>query len=517
MAITTPEALRHAMQGFQQQQQQQEEEEQETAVARSSQHLKLELGESSDLPSLSAEIRKHTSTNNNNKIKHLVIGSEHDLAKRHMSEPPWSSHEAHTLFDTLAVLVLLGGKSGGGIESLQLQDLGIALGPQGPRFPITLLSKLLAATAPTLKRLTLRVRLTDQVADVLEFADCLRAQTALEAVVWEEWWFPSSHVMIDPSQHHPNGHPNNNDNDEAAPFDVSSILRALACLPRLQQGSIKAMTAGRRRAHLGWLEGDALLDLLTGGHHASTLKHLELVHFQLSNQTIHEVARVLRNNNNNNNTTTSLESLSLDLSQTSSTAAKALFDVLRSDACTIRALQLWASTAADWRQDDCLLHLADALTHNASLAKLAVVTHSRTLQEAVQNVTVVDDRTAEAFCRALESNGSLQTLVLDDYYDDDESSRTTATNDYNIATTTNKPTNDNHRLKLVLILRFYLTMNTSGLRSNLLERYTTTYNNPGAWVQLLTTAIMHVDHAIQLEMVYFFLRLNPTLCHHPLE
>lgn len=548
MAITTPEALRHLLHDFQrQEEQEQDAQDDEGSIGSSlSQHLKLELGEASDLPSLSAEIRHSSNTVNYARIKHLVIGSEHDLVKRYMSEPRWSSasfvQDSDDLFDALAEHPTLMT----GIETLHLQDLGITLGPSGPRFPVKLLSKLLLATtskyskaaekeiadpqspSPSshLKRLTLSVRLTGTASDFEEFSCCLRALTSLEEVVWEEWCFPS-HGGVD--RYHLGTYDTPTNNTLAARIDFNPILQALASLPGVKKVCIKAMTAGgsshnrHRRAPLGWLKSDALVSLLSN---AKSLKHLELVHFQFSNQTIHSMAHALRQNNSNS---FPLESLSLDLSQTSSTAAKAFFDAV-SVTKGLKVFQIWASTGVDWVKDKCLVHLAEILQHNTCLLSLSVVSHARTLHEAiVQNVTVVDNRIAETFCRALESNRTLQKLELDDYFDntfsdnedgdDEESSLCMCLSTASLTNSHPHPARIHATLsrsdKVALMLRFYLNLNMARSRPQLFldDNNSMPYHLSNDWMESL--AAFSVDHyfrPIQLDMVYYFLRLNPALC-----
>jgi hypothetical protein len=84
--------------------------------------LELELGETSDIPGLTAEIRKLQSAIS------LFIGSE-DVEPQHMSELDWGSDEVIELFQALQTLRT--GSCSGGIsmmEEIHLQDLGISYG-----------------------------------------------------------------------------------------------------------------------------------------------------------------------------------------------------------------------------------------------------------------------------------------------------------------------------------------------------------------------------------------------------
>ena len=554
MAITTPVALRHLLHGFQRQEEQEHAQDDDANIGSSlSQHLKLELGETSDLPSLSAEIRHSRNTVNCGRIKHLVIGSEHDLVKRYMSEPHWSSASVVQDIDDLFEALTEHPTLMAGVETLHLQDLGITLGPSGPRFPVKLLSQLLLATtrkyiinaataeeeeeaegqqslssSSHLKRLTLSVRLTGTASDFEEFSRSLRALTSLEEVVWEEWCFPS-HDGVD--RYHLGMYDTITDNTLAVLIDFNSILQALASLPGVEKVCIKAMTAGgsshcrNPRAPLGWLNSDTLVGLLSN---VKSLKHVELVHFQFSNQTIHDMARALRQGTSDS---TPLETFSLDLSQTSPTAAKAFFDAV-SVTRGLKVFQIWASTGVDWVKDKCLVHLAETLQHNACLTNLSVVSHARTLHEAiVQNVTVVDDRIAEAFCRAMESNRTLQKLELDDYFDntfsdsdnedgdDEESSLCVCESTTSLTNSQPHPaaihTTLSRSNKVALMLRFYLNMNTTRARHQLVlgENASMICHQPTEWMESLAAITTdHYFHPIQLDMVYYFLRLNPALC-----
>ncbi|CAB9513947.1 expressed unknown protein [Seminavis robusta] len=411
--------------------------------------LKLELGECSDLVGITHEIRHLRSA------RRLVIGSEE--VAMDMSEPNWLSEDAFMLFDALAALR--------GVQVIQLQDLGITFGPQGPRFPVVLLTRLLqtrvGVARGSLKRLNLSVRLAGDHKAFQELAHCLEGQHSLQHVAWEEWCFPTTDV-----------------GNDAAYFDFNPIVAGLASLPRLESLSVKAMTAGSRRANLGTLAPATLSTLIS---HAR-LRQLQLAHFQLDNKTVRALANALPY-------TTTLQLLSIDLSKTGSRGATKLFDSLRENT-TIADLQIWASTHSSWAQDDVLKHLAkNVLTRHETIESVTILTHSRTLQEAVQNLTVVNDRIASAFVRMMETNYTLEHLVLDDYG------------------SSNIPTKNDARL--MGMIHFYLALNQSKRRQHLMQEYHT-YSRSD-WTDLLAMAVRS-DRDIRLEALYYFLRLNPSLC-----
>ena len=430
MAITTAEALRHMIH-------------QQRHVAT----LRLELGEESDLLALAREVGKLKSA------RSVVIGSEEDMTD--MSEPNWMSTEADELFSALGRLQL--------VEEIQLQDLGITFGPQGPRFPVALLTRLLRGNGnqlhPTLKRLGMGLRLVGNASEFQELADCLRLQKSLRRVSWEEWCFPTTDEGNDP-----------------AFFDINPIVSALAALPKLDSLSIKAMTAGSRKANLGSLNESALVELCQ----SPTLRQLQLAHFRLSSKAVRAAAVALRENK-------TMQLLSLDLSKTGPSGALSLFDMLRYNQ-KLTDFQIWASTQPCWAKNHCLIHLAKALTENSSVKTLAVLTHSRTLAEAMKNLTVVDGAIARAFVQMLETNCTLENLVLDDY--GEELARRGGQS-------------------YMSILQFYLALNRSKRRQHLLQKYHT-YTRED-WTELLAMAIKS-DREIRLEAVHYFLRLNPSLC-----
>lgn len=432
MAITTAEALRRMIH-------------QQRHVAT----LKLELGEASDMEGLALEIGKLRSA------RSVVIGSEEYLMD--MSEPNWTLPEAAELFSALGRLR--------GVEEIQLQDLGITFGPQGPRFPVALLTRLLQqdGSHPTLKRLALGVRLVGDGSEFQNLADCLRLQKSLRRVTWEEWCFPGTEGGSDPAY-----------------FDFNPIVSALATLPKLDSLSIRAMTAGSRNASLGSLDESVLVRLCQ----SPTLRQLQLVYFHLSSKAVSAAAQALRENN-------TLRFLSLDLSKTGPTGALSLFDVLRHNK-KLAEFQIWASTQPSWAKDQCLIQLAKALTENSSVKSLAVLTHSRTLAEAMQNLTVVNDDIARAFVKMLETNCTLEDLVLDDYGEDELARRPGGGQNY------------------TPIIDFYLALNLSKRRQQLLQKYDT-YTRKD-WMELLAMAIKS-ESEIRLEAVHYFLRLNPSLCH----
>jgi hypothetical protein len=159
--------------------------------------LELELGETSDIPGLTAEIRKLQSAIS------LFIGSE-DVEPQHMSELDWGSDEVIELFQALQTLRT--GSCSGGIsmmEEIHLQDLGISYGSHGPRFPVALLTTLLTPlqtkkSTHRLKRLVLSVRLWGESREQFDdLADALRQQTELCRVAWEEWCFPPTMTLVD--------------------------------------------------------------------------------------------------------------------------------------------------------------------------------------------------------------------------------------------------------------------------------------------------------------------------------
>jgi hypothetical protein len=328
-----------------------------------------------------------------------------------------------------------------------------------------------------LKRLVLSVRLVGDALAFSNLAHCLERQHALRHVSWEEWCFPTT-------EH----------GNDAASFEFNPLVAALAKLPHLVSLSIKAMTAGSRRANLGTLSPSTMTAL---GNH-ETLQQLQLVHFQLSNIAVQALATSLQRNTN-----TTLQRLSLDLSKTNAQGAIQLFDALGNNNSTLTDLRLWASTTHPGWGEDCLYHLAQVLqkknttvhSSSSSLVSLEVLTHSRTLQEAVQNLTVVNHGIATAFVRMLETNCTLQHLVLDDYYNDDDDSSNG--DDSSISS------------RLTAIMSFYLALNGSKRRQHLLQQYDTYTRSD--WTDLLTMAVQS-DREIRLEAVYYFLRLNPSLC-----
>lgn len=535
MALTTAKALRQSLLAT------------ASASAECCSCCKLELGESSNLVELTTELSQwlstKTTTSSTRRIRRLVVGSgdddDHDL-----SEPDWTSHEAQHFMATLGRVVVETR-----VEELKVREVGITYGPDGPRFPVTLLSSLLSE-ASYLKRLQLSVRLFGTQEEFEQLAFCLRQQTSLKQVEWEEWTFRGNDEY--------GGMGGNVGDDRDVSFDFNSILRALDTLPELESLSIKAMTAGSRRANLGTLTEEALVNLVVPrldkhNNNTSSLKQLQLVNFRLTDKAVLALGQAMKETASS----TALQFLSLDLSQTGSMAVRQLFDSIFNNTNSsnsnnnnhtsgITEFQIWASTKADWAKDDCLMHLAHCLTGNTSCKSVAVLTHSRTLQEAVRNLTVVDDRVAASFVRMLETNCTLETLVLDDYGEEKEhhyhyhhhhhqEEDAYNSNNNNINTigcntisddgddnNGNNEEEEGHILysscssclsgivnPLTSIMLFYLALNCSGRKQNLLQKYDTF--SPREWTDALNMALMMSDEDIKLEIVYYLLRLNPAM------
>ena len=459
MVITTVESLKESTAGY-------------LHVSR----LRLELGRSSDLEALTQHVRSVRTA------RCVFLSSE---VMPSMSEPDWASHDAEDLFEALASLK--------GVQELHLQDLGISFGPQGPRFPVSLLTTLLrgwsnakknatAAAAAnenananiTLEKLVLGVRFVGKEEAFQEFADALAGHKALKHVSWEEWCFPViNHNALIP------GTPSQE--DDAAPFDFNPILTALATLPNLEALSIKAMTAGGRDANLGVLEAYSLVRLVSKNNSKkdNRLRHLQLVHFQLQSKTVEALSQVLKKNE-------TVELLSLDLSDTGPDGALALFDMLRYNQ-NIQQFQVWASTSVAWDKEHCLLHLADALKTNKAVKSVAIMTHSRTIQEIIRGRKIIDDTVAAAFVGMLESNCYLESLVLDDYGEDEKA-----------------------LCRLTSLMLYYLALNCSGRRQNLLQQCHSF--SRFEWAELLGRMAAGADESIKLDIVHYFLKLNPSLC-----
>jgi hypothetical protein len=241
---------------------------------------------------------------------------------------------------------------------------------------------------------------------------------------------------------------------------------------------------------LGYLAKDPLHNLLTAPtpDTVASLQELKLIDLCFGNASLNVMARALKHN-------TTLRTLFLDLTNSSAQGSISLFDMLRYNQ-SITTFQIWASYSENWKRHKCIVKLAQALVDNATVETLSVISHDY-MHKAADSRHRIGYEEAVAFIQMLETNCSVTEIFLDGLHED-------VSGNYDYITKHNDVEN-----KFTDIMEFYTSLNGSGRRNILIQNSEALTRSD--WVNLFHDASA-MEETISLEAVYYFLRLNPSIC-----
>ncbi|CAB9525278.1 expressed unknown protein [Seminavis robusta] len=423
--------------------------------------LHIILNKDTNLLELAQKIHNHTSMMTREVIIEPEWSSceqEHILAD--VTEPDWTPfaqpQEEHThtttvaekLFQVIGDLPML--------ERIHLKRLGFA---DSGGFPLHLLTILLIGPMRSMYLKELHV-------DKCRFSNvnrrtvlkCAEAIVCLSALKRVEWYEQSSNAI---------GYTTTSGTEKC----VSPLANAILSLPALQEVELGS---GEQQPMLSPTTSTSTNDALGNFVLSSPCRDLSLRNFPFHGTSLESLARALQCSS------CQLETLQLDLGQADAAQVKTLFQAL-ADNTSLHTLQLWISYADAWQDERCLETLAKALKQqHSNISTLRIFGPGR------NNLQEPD---ATAFCKMLETNSTITSLVLDDY---------------------NNNLLQRSQGKLAPMIQFYTHLNACG-RSQVLQKMRNCSMHQ--WMNVLAQCGRdNASSELQnLEAVHFWLRQNPTL------